>query len=134
MAKWILTLVFESRIIMDRKPILLISLVALLGLLPAASADGCLWTCACDSTVATFNFRGTGLINLGGRLRSGNNGTAKEIHPKICSVCRPFCMGREEYIDTAGQIERLQGKYGTDCLKKPKKFENLGILAIDIYI
>ncbi len=37
--------------------------------------------------------------------------TIPEIHTEICSSCHPFYTGKQNLVDTAGQIEKFNKRY-----------------------
>ena len=37
--------------------------------------------------------------------------TVPEIHTEICSSCHPFYTGKQNLVDTAGQIEKFNRRY-----------------------
>jgi large subunit ribosomal protein L31 len=37
--------------------------------------------------------------------------TLPEIHTEICSSCHPFYTGKQNLVDTAGQIEKFNKRY-----------------------
>ena len=37
--------------------------------------------------------------------------TVPEIHTEICSSCHPFYTGKQNLVDTAGQIEKFNKRY-----------------------
>ncbi|MBW2712914.1 MAG: 50S ribosomal protein L31 [Deltaproteobacteria bacterium] len=37
--------------------------------------------------------------------------TLPEIHTEICSSCHPFYTGKQNLVDTAGQIEKFNRRY-----------------------
>lgn len=39
--------------------------------------------------------------------------TQDEVHVEICSVCHPFCTGKQRLVDTAGRVDRFKKKYQT---------------------
>lgn len=47
--------------------------------------------------------------------------TKSEIHVEICSKCHPFYTGKQKFVDTAGQVEKFQRKYGGEYFKRTKK-------------
>jgi len=44
----------------------------------------------------------------------------RNIQVEICSNCHPFYTGKQKFVDTAGQVEKFQKKYGGDYFKKPE--------------
>lgn len=38
--------------------------------------------------------------------------TKSKIVVGICSKCHPFYTGKQKFVDSAGQIEKFQRKYG----------------------
>ncbi|MDE0897347.1 MAG: 50S ribosomal protein L31 [Planctomycetota bacterium] len=42
-------------------------------------------------------------------------GTSPEIKVEICSACHPFYTGKQNFIDSAGRVDKFMKKYG----KKP---------------
>jgi large subunit ribosomal protein L31 len=38
--------------------------------------------------------------------------TQENIRVEICSKCHPFFTGKQKLIDTAGQVERFNKRYG----------------------
>ena len=45
--------------------------------------------------------------------------TQENIRVEICSKCHPFFTGKQKLIDTAGQVERFNKRYG-GLNKKPE--------------
>jgi large subunit ribosomal protein L31 len=52
-------------------------------------------TCACGNTFMTGS-------------------TRPELRVEICSNCHPFYTGQQRIVDTAGQVERFQRRFGID--------------------
>ncbi|MGH2351870.1 MAG: 50S ribosomal protein L31 [Chloroflexota bacterium] len=50
-------------------------------------------TCACGNTFMTGS-------------------TKPQLHVEICSNCHPFYTGQQRIVDTAGQVERFQRRFG----------------------
>jgi large subunit ribosomal protein L31 len=50
-------------------------------------------TCACGHTFMTGS-------------------TKPELRVEICSNCHPFYTGQQRIVDTAGQVERFQRRFG----------------------
>jgi large subunit ribosomal protein L31 len=50
-------------------------------------------TCACGNTFMTGS-------------------TRPELRVEICSNCHPFYTGQQRIVDTAGQVERFQRRFG----------------------
>jgi large subunit ribosomal protein L31 len=50
-------------------------------------------TCACGNTFMTGS-------------------TKPELRVEICSNCHPFYTGQQRIVDTAGQVERFQRRFG----------------------
>ncbi len=50
-------------------------------------------TCACGNTFTTGS-------------------TKPQLHVEICSNCHPFYTGQQRILDTAGQVERFQRRFG----------------------
>jgi large subunit ribosomal protein L31 len=50
-------------------------------------------TCACGNTFTTGS-------------------TRPELRVEICSNCHPFYTGQQRIVDTAGQVERFQRRFG----------------------
>ena len=50
-------------------------------------------TCACGNTFTTGS-------------------TQPQLHVEICSNCHPFYTGQQRILDTAGQVERFQRRFG----------------------
>ena len=42
------------------------------------------------------------------RHRVRDRATRDELHVDVCSNCHPFYTGKQNIIDTAGQVERFQ--------------------------
>jgi large subunit ribosomal protein L31 len=38
--------------------------------------------------------------------------TRPELRVEICSNCHPFYTGQQRIVDTAGQVERFQRRFG----------------------
>ncbi len=38
--------------------------------------------------------------------------TKPRLHVEICSKCHPFYTGQQRIVDTAGQVERFQRRFG----------------------
>ncbi len=38
--------------------------------------------------------------------------TRPQLHVEICSNCHPFYTGQQRILDTAGQVERFQRRFG----------------------
>ena len=50
-------------------------------------------TCACGNTFTTGSTKPT-------------------LHVDVCSNCHPFYTGQQRIMDTAGQVERFQRRFG----------------------
>jgi large subunit ribosomal protein L31 len=50
-------------------------------------------TCACGNTFMTGS-------------------TKPQLHVEICSNCHPLYTGQQRIVDTAGQVERFQRRFG----------------------
>ncbi len=50
-------------------------------------------TCACGNTFTTGS-------------------TKPQLHVEVCSKCHPFYTGQQRIVDTAGQVERFQRRFG----------------------
>ncbi len=53
----------------------------------------CVITCACGNTLKT-------------------RATRPRINVEICSRCHPLFTGKHKLVDSAGQVEKFQRKYG----------------------
>ena len=42
----------------------------------------------------------------------------KKLHVDICSACHPFYTGRQKFVDTAGQVEKFQKRFGGNYFGK----------------
>ncbi len=46
----------------------------------------------------------------GNTLETGS--TKKDIHVEICAACHPFFTGKAKIVDSAGQVEKFNQRYG----------------------
>jgi large subunit ribosomal protein L31 len=46
--------------------------------------------------------------------------TKKEIRVEICSKCHPLFTGKQRIVDSGGQVEKFQKRYGGTEKKKKK--------------
>ncbi len=44
--------------------------------------------------------------------------TKKEIHVEICAACHPFFTGKAKLIDSAGQVEKFNQRYGKQTARE----------------
>lgn len=44
--------------------------------------------------------------------------TKDNIRVEICSKCHPFYTGKQKFVDTAGMVEKFQGKWGSAQAKE----------------
>ena len=49
--------------------------------------------------------------------------TLKEVKVTLCSSCHPFFTGKQNFVDTAGRIEKFMKKFSKGTTEKaaPKK-------------
>ena len=49
--------------------------------------------------------------------------TKEEIRTEVCSSCHPFFTGKQNFVDTAGRIEKFMKKFSKGTTEKaaPKK-------------
>ncbi|MDH5394011.1 MAG: 50S ribosomal protein L31 [Gammaproteobacteria bacterium] len=52
-------------------------------------------TCSCGSTFAT-----------------GSTYGKEELHIDVCSQCHPFYTGKQKIVDTAGQVDKFNRRFG----------------------
>ena len=56
-----------------------------------------------------------------GELVFTTGGTAPELHVEVWSGSHPFFTGKQQFIDSAGRVEKFQKKFGGNyfAAKKP---------------
>ncbi|MCK5334668.1 MAG: 50S ribosomal protein L31 [Gammaproteobacteria bacterium] len=52
-------------------------------------------TCSCGSTFVT-----------------GSTYGKEELHIDVCSQCHPFYTGKQKIVDTAGQVDKFNRRFG----------------------
>lgn len=52
-------------------------------------------TCSCGSTFIT-----------------GSTYEKEELHIDVCSQCHPFYTGKQKIVDTAGQVDKFNRRFG----------------------
>ena len=52
-------------------------------------------TCSCGSTFTT-----------------GSTYGKEELHIDVCSQCHPFYTGKQKIVDTAGQVDKFNRRFG----------------------
>ncbi|MBX2839144.1 MAG: 50S ribosomal protein L31 [Gammaproteobacteria bacterium] len=49
--------------------------------------------------------------SCGNQFTTGST-AGKDLSVEVCSACHPFYTGKQKVLDTAGQVDKFQRRYG----------------------
>jgi large subunit ribosomal protein L31 len=50
--------------------------------------------------------------SCGNTFQTGSTYAKDEMHIEVCSECHPFYTGKQKVLDSAGQIEKFNKRFG----------------------
>ena len=50
--------------------------------------------------------------SCGNTFKTGSTYGKSEMHIEVCSQCHPFYTGKQKVLDSAGQIEKFNKRFG----------------------
>lgn len=64
--------------------------------------------------------------SCGNKFTTRSTIAADTFHVEVCSKCHPFYTGKQKIVDTSGQVDKFQKRFGNLGKKAAKKEEAAG--------